>query len=199
MRSGRGGGRSGSCASPGWTDCVRWESLAAAPDRIRVAQTLVTLSAQRGWSEAVMAEAAQAALGHQERWLEHFPHGPADAIWFISEVSDASMAERFATAGAASIGAVIDERLRQNRHLKHFVWKVMLFDLLHPVQALRRMDRTARVMVRCLARPPKAGGARVHLLNGIYTLLVFVWLLDRSPGDTITRRLTRLLTRPLRL
>jgi hypothetical protein len=62
------------------------------------------------------------------------PRGSRNAIWFISEVSDASMAFPFVDSPAPSILPVIITRLDQNDHLKPFVCKVMLFDvILQPV------------------------------------------------------------------
>jgi hypothetical protein len=75
----------------------------------------------------------------------------------------------------------------------------MLFDLRHPVQGVRRMQRTARCMAGCLARAEPIGGTRLAALNLAYTGLVMLWLADRSRGDRITAAATRGLMRLLRL
>ena len=95
---------------------------------------------------------------------------------------------------------VILERLSQNTALKPFVRRVMLFDLLHPVQALARMQRTSRVMLACLG--PHSGhaeAARVTLLNLAYTAIVFAWLFDREGEGGLTRDLTTRLMAALKL
>jgi hypothetical protein len=176
---------------------MRWDVLSAEPQKIELARALVSLSARRGWSSAVMAEAACNLCGDPEAWRRHFPHGPRDALWFISEMSDESMRIAFAQAPASSMAAVIDERLAQNRALKPFVRMVMAYDVRHPVQAIRRMQRTARVMEQCTGL--RIGAARLTMLNHAYTAIVFFWLLDRSPLDRRTGALTRGLMRMLRL
>ncbi len=176
---------------------MRWDVLSADRERIRLAQALVPLSAVHGWNGRVMTQAAHELSGDGEAWRRLFPAGPRDALWFISEMSDESMRAAFAREPAASMAAVIDERLAQNRALKPFVRKVMAYDMRHPLQAVRRMQRTARVMAQCIVRP--IGPARLSLLNHFYTAIVCFWLFDRSPLDRRTTALTRRLMRVLRI
>lgn len=167
---------------------MRWDVFTADPAKLALAQALTQIAAQRGWGLTALREAAALACGDAEAWRLHFPRGARDAIWFISEVSDASMVASFAEKPAPNVAQVIRERLRQNSDLKRFVFRVMLFDILHPLQAIARMQRTARVMRHC------GSGARMPnttLLNWTYTFIVFVWLADRSREDTLTMALNR--------
>lgn len=161
---------------------MRWDVLPASSEApLQLARALVDITPRRGWGARAMQEASEAACADRHAWRIWFPRAARDAIWFISDVSDASMASAFKASPAPDLRAVIVERLAQNSDLKPFVRRVMLFDLLHPVQAVARMDRTARVMLACLAphgrRPPAS------LLNFAYTLVVFIWLFDGSAGD----------------
>lgn len=179
---------------------MRWDVLPADPDRIDLARALVDATARRGWGERALSEASVSAAGESGAWRRIFPKGGRDAIWFISEVSDASMRAAFDATPAAGMSEVIAERFAQNADLKPFVRRVMFFDFLHPVQALARMQRTARVMIQCFAPERRAvSGGRITALNLGYTFIVFVWLLDGSQTQTLTRRTTVGLMRLLRL
>lgn len=172
-----------------------WSTLGAPPDRTRLAQAIVRVAAQTGVNRRCLALAAADAFGDDQAWRRIFPCGPTEALWFISEVSDASMHAAYSARPAASVAEVIETRFDQNAALKSFVRAVMRYDLLHPVQALRRMQRTARVMVACLeARQPLRGFVELTILNLVYTGLVFVWLFDRTEKDRFTRRVTRTVT-----
>ena len=179
---------------------MRWDAFPAPPRRIAFARALVEATERQGFSRRATATASTTSLGSAKAWHALFPGGPTEALWLISAVSDASMRSSFADRPAADMAAVIDERFEQNSHLKGFVRRVMLYDMLHPWQALGRMQRTARVMAECLAPGrPGPGRARLTFLNLVYTMLVFHWLFDRSAGDSRTRRITRLAMRGLRL
>ena len=170
---------------------MRWDAIAADPEAIALARDLVDRVPTSGWSRRTIAAASASELSDPERWRGLFPRGARDAIWFVSTVSDASMKLAFAATPAPSMSSVILERLEQNRDLKPFVRQVMRFDLAHPIQALARMDRTARVMFDCVANragPPSR--ATLIALNLVYTAIVFVWLFDRGPADAFTRRVT---------
>lgn len=170
---------------------MRWDATPADPDAIALARDLVDRVPTSGWSRRTIAAASASELSDPERWRGLFPRGARDAIWFVSTVSDASMKLAFAATPAPSMSSVILERLEQNRDLKPFVRQVMRFDLAHPIQALARMDRTARVMFDCVANragPPSR--ATLIALNLVYTAIVFVWLFDRGPADAFTRRVT---------
>jgi hypothetical protein len=159
------------------------------PDRSSLALALVERVPKSGWREATLSAASEAVFADPTRWRRFFPKGARDAIWYISEASDASMRMPFSSSPALSMSQVIATRFDQNGHLKPFVRKVMLFDVLHPLQAVRRMQRTARVMFECLDRGPMASSRAIAALNAIYTALVFVWLVDRSDGNALTKRL----------
>ena len=170
---------------------MRWDAVQAPADQIALARELVERVPASGWGRRALAAASANVLSDPRGWRVVFPGGPRDAIWFVSTVSDASMKLAFTGARASDMSAVILERLDQNRDLKPFVRQVMLFDLAHPIQALARMDRTARVMFECLAaRPTPPPRAALIALNLAYTAIVFVWLFDRSQGDAFTRSLT---------
>lgn len=174
-----------------------WNSFPAAPKKRDLGRELVRLTSRKIWSRNVLDAASASILGNKDGWRDYFPRGTTDAIWFISEVSDASMFRSFAATPAANMRIVILERLRQNAHLKAFVRRVMIYDVLHPVQALKRMQRTARVMIDCLGKIQQQASATVLLLNLSYTLVVFVWLLDRE--DRLVEPMTAALMRALRL
>lgn len=179
---------------------MRWDILEAPPEKIALARELVRICSERGWGRAALRAGAEVSLRDPERWRALFPAGPQDAIWFISEISDASMKAAFELAPAGSMSEVILERLSQNTALKPFVRRVMLFDLLHPVQALARMQRTSRLMLACLRpHPGHAEAARAALLNLAYTAIAFAWLFDREGEGGLTRDLTTRLMATLKL
>lgn len=122
-----------------------------------------------------------------------FLANPTSAVWYISEISDASMAKD-SVGSTSSMAEVIWIRLHQNEHLKPFVRRIMAFDILHPIQALRRMHRTARIMYACVGTP-NASTFRAIVLNITYTIIVFRWLFDKSDGSNKTRNLTLTLMR----
>jgi hypothetical protein len=168
---------------------MRWDVTITDPVKLALAQTLTTTTARRGWNTAALREAASVVCGNAEAWRHHFPRGARDVIWFISEVSDASMAVAFENSPAPVMAQVIRERLQQNSDLKRFVFRVMLFDILHPFQAIARMQRTAHRMRGCLA--PAAKMPSATLLNWTYTLIVFAWLSDRTHENALTMWLNR--------
>lgn len=172
---------------------MRWDVLAADAEKVALARALAAISAHHGWGAETLHSAAKAACGDTEAWRRRFPGGSRDAIWFISELSDASMAAAFENAPARRVADVIWERLSQSSDLKPFVFRVMLFDMLHPLQAVARMQRTAHVMRSCLA--PSAKAPATTLLNWTYTFIVFVWLCDRTRSDALTLRLNQWLMR----
>jgi hypothetical protein len=68
----------------------------------------------------------------------------------------------------------------------------MQFDVLHPVQAFSRMQRTSSMMLACLPQGiEKPSGRSITGLNIVYTTIVFFWLLDRSGGNELTKRIVR--------
>lgn len=179
---------------------MRWDTIPAPPARRALGEALVTIASRRGWGHAALAEAAEAVLADPAGWRRHFPRGARDAIWYISEVSDASMRASFLDRPAPSIASVIAERLAQNAAMKPFVRRVMHYDIRHPLQAIARMQRTARVMSDCLDESrPRPGAIRLTLLNLCYTTIVFLWLVDRSTGGRGTRAATRRLMGLLKL
>lgn len=163
----------------------------ADPDKKALALTLIDRVPRSGWREATLSSASDAALADPTGWRRHFPKGAQDVIWYISMASDASMKLPFASTPAPSMSTVIVTRFDQNGHLKPFVRKVMVFDMLHPLQAVSRMQRTARTMFDCLQDGETLGTApAIARLNAVYTALVLVWLLDRTDGNALTKRLT---------
>lgn len=174
---------------------MRWDGLPAPVEKVMLAQALVQVTSRRLWGEGALREASLRAFSDAGRWRTVFPGRSREAIWFISEVSDASMRVAFEAAPAVRMEMVITERLAQNADLKAFVRRVMLFDFTHPVQALARMQRTAEVMLACVRAPRR----RVTALNLAYTLVVFVWLFDPSRDSVFTRTCTRVLMRLIRL
>lgn len=179
---------------------MRWDVVPADARKMELSRALVDTSARRGWHAGCLEEASLSAIGDANGWRRFFPKGSRDAIWFISEVSDASMKAAFDAVPAADMTEVIMERFAQNDDLKPFVRRVMFFDLAHPFQALARMQRTARVMVDCLAPARRdVGNANIWALNAAYTLTVFVWLFDKSVDQAPTRNVAAALMRWLRL
>jgi hypothetical protein len=148
-----------------------------------------------GWKKSLM-QASKAAYGDSMQWTLAFPGGTRDVIWYISSVSDRSMKSAFLSVPAVNMSSVIDERFRQNRELKHFVRQVMFFDMWHPVQGISRMQRTAGIMFECISSgQEKHSTAKLLSLNILYTLVVIVWLLDRTHDDLVTKKVTRVFMR----
>jgi hypothetical protein len=119
-----------------------------------------------------------------------FPDGEREAIWFTSRISDASMKTAFDDRAAPGMSEVILTRFAQNSDLKAFVRQAMLFDMAHPLQALARMQRTARVMMACVAGG-KTDWLSLTCLNIVYTVIVFIWLFDRTKDGQRTAGATR--------
>ncbi|WP_109126480.1 hypothetical protein [Dyella sp. C11] len=177
---------------------MNWDVLPADPEQLRLARCFVDAVPACGVSRRALAQASREAFSDPARWTAFFPDGPTGMIWFISDVSDASMHAIYAMEPAQCIADVIGERFAQNAELKPFVRRVMQYDVLHPFQALARMQRTAKVMYACRARIERPGFIRLALLNIFYTALVLFWLYDRSPHDTRTKAATDALMRLLR-
>jgi len=176
-----------------------WSVVDGASDRVRLAQAFVRIVPSAGVNRQTMRLAAKEALGSADGWKKVFD-GPTEVLWFVSEVSDASMCAAFVGTPAREMTEVVNVRLDQNGSLKPFVNQVMLYDVLHPIQALARMHRTARAMYDCLGQgSPSAGQPRLTLLNLAYTGLVFRWLIDRSERDRHTKSTTRAVFRLLGL
>jgi hypothetical protein len=92
-----------------------WTAAAGAdPRKLRLAQALVAMSARRGWGRDTFKAAAGECFGNPGAWRELFPGGASEAIWFISEVSDASMGAAFEPNSADGMAEVIRERFAQN-------------------------------------------------------------------------------------
>ncbi|WP_312316170.1 hypothetical protein [Stenotrophomonas sp.] len=167
-----------------------WSAVHLDETELRLMRTFVDLAPQAGVGTRALAQASRVALGDSDGWQRCVPGGPTGILWRISEVSDASMLAPFQTNPARDMAEVITTRFAQNQHLKPFVRRVMHYDMLHPVQALARMQRTAKVMFACCARQPAPGVVAHMALNLVYTALVFLWLFDRSAGDATTRAAT---------
>jgi hypothetical protein len=176
-----------------------WTALTADEHQVRLARSVVGVVPLCGVNRAALAKAAQAAFGDPWKWTEIFPGGPTATIWFVSDISDASMRAAYRLAPAERMADVITERFAQNAGLKPFVKQVMRYDVCHPVQALARMQRTARAMYACKAFPGRPGIVRLAALNVIYTALVFYWLADRSPDNGRTKAATEAAMRVLRV
>ncbi len=176
-----------------------WRAIESPPDHVALAQALVGVTARWGWNRRALDEASQTVFSDPRRWRTVFPRGAKDAIWFISRISDASMKAAFDAESALDMTDVILTRFAQNSDLKAFVRRVMLFDVVHPVQALLRMQRTARVMMACVAGGGKTDGWSLTRLNLVYTVIVFIWLFDDTPGDRRTTGVTRWAVKRLRL
>jgi hypothetical protein len=175
-----------------------WDEIEKDIEKRRLGIELIGSVAHLGWGVDALEQSSLVALASRDRWKSYFPAGSRDAIWYISEISDASMALPFASAQKPLMSDVIAVRFAQNRSLKPFVRKVMLYDVAHPVQALRRMQRTALVMISCVCKHFQPHSMWTStLLNVIYTFLVFVWLLDRSEEDRFTYGLTKFLMRAI--
>jgi hypothetical protein len=169
-----------------------WESTEADADKKALGQALVARVPRSGWRSATLSAASEATFSDAAKWQQIFPRGSRDAIWYISEVSDASMRFPFLSSPAPNMSTVIITRLSQNEHLKPFVRRVMLFDVFHPVQAFSRMQRTSHMMFACLRPGTRNPSLRLITgLNIIYTAIVFFWLLDPSNGNECTKRMTR--------
>ncbi len=155
-----------------------WTSIAADPEKIEISEEAVRQIERHGVTLFALDSASIAVSKAASHWRYYFPGGLTDALWFISEVSDASMAQAFVDTKAQDLSQVISIRFQQNTELKKFVRRVMLYDFCHPTQAIARMQRTARIMYACTGTIEAPNRARVLGLNLYYTLLVMVWLID---------------------
>ncbi|BDU22450.1 hypothetical protein [Dyella sp. GSA-30] len=167
-----------------------WNAFPASNDRRLLSKAFVEWVPEHGVNRKTLALASEAVFGDAIRWREIFPSGATEALWFVSDVSDASMQASFLITPAGCMAEVIDTRLDQNRSMKRFVKRVMQYDLLHPFQALARMQRTARVMYACVSPHKRASFPGLVSLNLFYTALVFLWLIDGSPNDKRTKTAT---------
>jgi len=175
-----------------------WTALPLDATELHLMRVFVDRVPQDGVGPRALAQASRAALDDPQAWRRHFPGGPTGILWRISEVSDASMLAPFESNPARDMAEVITTRFAQNQHLKPFVRRVMHYDMRHPVQALARMQRTAKVMFACRAVQPTPGVFAHITLNLVYTALVVRWLLDRSDADAATRSATVAATRLFR-
>lgn len=166
-----------------------WTSISATPARIALAQAAVRLIPTYGVTTKAFVLASKAVGGKAPDWQAHFPGGRTEALWFISEISDASMKKAFVRIPAPDLAEVIKVRFDQNSDLKVFVRRVMCYDMFHPVQAIRRMQRTASVMFDCLPSRAKPATTKLIALNFFYTFLVMLWIVDKAH----TNRLLELL------
>ena len=157
---------------------------------VAIARALVEITPQSGWTASALREASWRATGDPEAWRALFPKGSRDAIWLISEVSDASMRASLAGRIGVRVSDAIAERLEQNADLKPFVRQVSLFDFAHPLQAFARMQTTARAMLAC-AGAERAGWLRRTGVNLIYSLTILGWLFDRSHADRASKAFAR--------
>ncbi|WP_126423869.1 hypothetical protein [Asticcacaulis excentricus] len=176
-----------------------WFALVMPADRRALAKQLLVTIEEVGANRKALCLASIETFGHSSYWKKIFPSGVTEVLWFISEVSDASMASAFSMVPANDMKAVIDTRFEQNRDLKRFVWQVMIYDLRHPIQALKRMQRTAGVMMDCLGARPAPRFFHLASLNLVYTMIVFVWLTDRTPENRRTKAVTQVAMRWLGL
>lgn len=173
-----------------------WMSVNVASGKIAIAQEAVRLIPEYGVSTKAFAIASEAIESDASAWRRHFPGGLTEALWFISEVSDASMANAFNEAPAHDLATVVAVRLDQNASLKPFVRRVMLYDFMHPFQAIERMQRTAKVMYGCTLTMSTPSFRAVATLNCSYTLLIMLWILDLGPTNRLTRFLIRFFRQP---
>ncbi len=95
------------------------------------------------------------------------------------------MAQTFVGTKAKDLAQVISIRFQQNTELKKFVRRVMMYDFCHPIQAIARMQRTARIMYACTGTIRVPNRAQVLGLNLFYTLLVMVWLVDTKMTERL--------------
>lgn len=175
---------------------MHWDRIERDTAKRCFGRALTALVPELGWQREALDRASRDAWGQEAHWRIIFPGGVRQAIWYISDISDASMALMLSSGPLPRMSDVIAERLSQNSLLKPFVRKVMLFDFLHPIQALRRMQRTALVMIACArGTSVRPSWISATALNLAYTLVVFIWLFDRSNGDYTTHKITKALMR----
>ena len=168
---------------------MNWSALELSPQQVAFGRAFVAAVPGEGVSRAAAQSAAREAQ-LDEPSCRALYRNLTGVLWFVSDVSDASMAAAFRSVAADDMATVIRTRFEQNATLKPFVRRVMLYDVAHPMQAVARMQRTARAMYGCLPSRAVPGRFRLGVLNVAYTLIVFVWLFDRSNGNQHTHRLT---------
>lgn len=173
-----------------------WTAVEAPPEKVALMQVAIELIPTQGVSVRALSAASHQLFGDDGQWLQIFPGGLTEALWFVSDVSDGSMAHAFANAPAKAMPEVVAVRFAQNAALKPFVRRVMIYDFFHPFQALARMQRTAKVMFDCLRRRRSPSFLHLAALNLLYTFTVMIWLADRSPDNRLADRCARILLRP---
>jgi hypothetical protein len=104
--------------------------------------------------------------------------------------ADARTAALFRQAAAPSMAEIVLSRFDQNARLKPVVARLALSDVFHPIDTLRRTERTARVMWAAYGRG-RGGVIDRWRLVFAYSACVIAWLLDNSPDQRLTRGVVR--------
>jgi hypothetical protein len=87
-----------------------WDEVESDSGRRRFGIALTVLVPRLGWGLDAIEQSSLAAWRSRDAWKKFFPAGCRDAIWYISGISDASMAHAFKPASAARMSEVIAVR-----------------------------------------------------------------------------------------
>jgi len=168
----------------------RWSKVEPDSKKRAFALALLDLVPSRGWGEASLSQASVLAYGDPTVWKSVFPGGTQEAIWHISELADLEMraAFDFGVQRPPALSAVILTRLHQNADLKKFVFRLLLVDILHPVRALTRTQRTSRHMLHCIGRGTTSTIWLQSAITVLYTFVVLTWLAEESTAPSASKR-----------
>lgn len=174
----------------------RWSTVEQDNRKRAFALALVEMVSNRGWAEASLSRASAHAYGDPTLWKSVFPGGAQEAIWYISDLADLEMRTAFLDRNHPfpTLSAVILTRLHQNADLKKFVFRLLLVDILHPVRALTRTQRTSRHMLVCMGQATSTFWMR-SAITVLYTLVVLTWLVEAASVPSASRRVAHLVSR----
>ena len=152
------------------------------------------IAARCGWrNEALERYGARRGLSAEAR-KGLWPKGVRSVAWELNALADAVTRAAFRDRPGVSTSTIIAARLDQNRSLKRAVSRLARSDLFHPVDTLRRTAVTAELMWECRTGGAPPTSLRRARLVAAYSIVVLLWLADRSPGERVTKRAIPLLT-----
>jgi len=150
------------------------------------------LAAEFGWSRATFerfcSDEGVAPPEAARRW----PGGERSLAWSFNETADEAMLSSWRGVHPTLV-QILRARFEQNEPHKRAVAALALSDALHPFNTLQRTSQTAmRMLELCALR--RSGWFACWSLVFAYSLVVLVWLADKTPDrrrtDTAVRALS---------
>jgi len=155
--------------------------------RLALINQLMIDTKRKFWSNDVMRSASQSALGDPDAWRSYFSDYQ-QAIWHMADLADREMERVLETTPPHTISEIIKLRLDQNVVHKGAVRHLFLTDVLHPILAVRRTNRTSKKILNSAGYKPEAFG--IPLITAKYTFVVMAWLVESKAGSPFSRRLS---------